>query len=136
MMEQKSFLLTVFDRLASKQANYRGNIILLATVIYYGTATLVYRKKQSYLEMAKAVERPKAVRAVGRANGKNCLAIIVPCHRVVGSDGKLTGYGGGLWRSPFVRNFIKVPCDHTQQDGVCFKSKCIDINSIPGLWFF
>ena len=59
-------------------------------------------EKQSYLEMAKAVDRPKAVRAVGRANGKNCLAIIVPCHRVVGSDGKLTGYGGGLWRKQWL----------------------------------
>jgi AraC family transcriptional regulator of adaptative response/methylated-DNA-[protein]-cysteine methyltransferase len=45
-----------------------------------------------------AVGRPQAVRAIGRANGANPVAIVVPCHRVIGSDGDLTGYGGGLWR--------------------------------------
>lgn len=53
---------------------------------------------RSYAEVAQAVGRPRAVRAVGTANGLNALAIVVPCHRVVGSDGKLVGYGGGLWR--------------------------------------
>ena len=52
----------------------------------------------SYEELAKQIGSPNACRAVGRANGDNRLAIIVPCHRVVGSNGKLTGYGGGLWR--------------------------------------
>lgn len=56
----------------------------------------------TYGQLAQKVERPKAVRAVGRANGKNCLAIVVPCHRVVGADGKLTGYGGGLWRKKWM----------------------------------
>lgn len=48
--------------------------------------------------MRRPVGRPTAVRAFGRANGSNRLAIVVPCHRVIGSDGELTGYGGGLWR--------------------------------------
>jgi AraC family transcriptional regulator of adaptative response/methylated-DNA-[protein]-cysteine methyltransferase len=52
----------------------------------------------SYAEVARAVGRPQAVRAVGRANGNNPLAILVPCHRVVRQDGTLCGYGGGLWR--------------------------------------
>jgi AraC family transcriptional regulator of adaptative response/methylated-DNA-[protein]-cysteine methyltransferase len=52
----------------------------------------------SYARLASAIGRPSAVRAVARANGDNRLAIVVPCHRVVGSDGELTGYGGGLWR--------------------------------------
>lgn len=52
----------------------------------------------SYGELARRIGRPSAVRAVARANGDNRVAILVPCHRVVGSDGKLTGYGGGLWR--------------------------------------
>ena len=52
----------------------------------------------SYRELAIAVGLPSSVRAVGRANGDNRLSIIVPCHRVIGSDGALTGYGGGLWR--------------------------------------
>ncbi|MEM9533228.1 MAG: trifunctional transcriptional activator/DNA repair protein Ada/methylated-DNA--[protein]-cysteine S-methyltransferase [Pseudomonadota bacterium] len=53
---------------------------------------------RSYSEIARAIGRPEAVRAVARANGANQLAIVVPCHRVLGSDGSLTGYGGGLWR--------------------------------------
>ena len=50
----------------------------------------------SYGELARRVGNPKAVRAVGTANGANPLPIVIPCHRVIGSDGKLTGYGGGL----------------------------------------
>lgn len=53
---------------------------------------------RSYAELATALGRPTAVRAVARANGANQVAIVIPCHRVVGSDGALTGYGGGLWR--------------------------------------
>ena len=53
---------------------------------------------RSYAEVATEIGRPTAVRAVARANGDNRIAILIPCHRVVGSDGKLTGYGGGLWR--------------------------------------
>jgi len=52
----------------------------------------------SYADVARVVKNPKAVRAVGSANGRNRLAIIVPCHRVVNTGGKLGGYGGGLWR--------------------------------------
>ena len=57
-----------------------------------------YGETRSYADVAAALGRPKAVRAVGAANGMNALAIVVPCHRVVGADGRLTGYGGGLWR--------------------------------------
>jgi O-6-methylguanine DNA methyltransferase len=53
---------------------------------------------RTYAQGAAAVGRPSAVRAIGRANGRNPLAIVVPCHRVIGADGDLTGYGGGLWR--------------------------------------
>ena len=53
---------------------------------------------RSYSEVAQSVGKPAAVRAVARANGANPIAIIVPCHRVIGADGSLTGYGGGLWR--------------------------------------
>lgn len=55
-----------------------------------------YGGTRSYGEIAKAIGRAKAVRAVGAANGANPIAIIVPCHRVIGSNGALTGYGGGL----------------------------------------
>lgn len=53
---------------------------------------------RSYSEIARAIEKPLAVRAVARANGANQIAIVIPCHRVIGADGALTGYGGGLWR--------------------------------------
>ncbi|MCI0434198.1 MAG: methylated-DNA--[protein]-cysteine S-methyltransferase [Gemmatimonadetes bacterium] len=60
--------------------------------------TIPYGRTRSYLEQARRIGNPQAVRAVARANGDNRIAIVIPCHRVVGSDGKLTGYGGGLWR--------------------------------------
>jgi AraC family transcriptional regulator of adaptative response/methylated-DNA-[protein]-cysteine methyltransferase len=53
---------------------------------------------RSYQQVAAIIGKPQAVRAVARANGDNRIAIIIPCHRVIGADGKLTGYGGGLWR--------------------------------------
>jgi methylated-DNA-[protein]-cysteine S-methyltransferase len=56
----------------------------------------------TYKAVAEAVGRPAATRAVGQANHGNPVSIIVPCHRVVGSDGRLTGYGGGLWRKDWL----------------------------------
>ena len=58
--------------------------------------TIPYGSTRSYMQQTKVLGDEKAIRAVARANGENCLAIIVPCHRVVGSDGSLTGYAGGL----------------------------------------
>lgn len=57
-----------------------------------------YGETRSYADMARAVRSPEAIRAVGQANGMNPVAIVIPCHRVVNSDGRLGGYGGGLWR--------------------------------------
>lgn len=56
----------------------------------------------SYGQIAVAIGKPNACRAVGSANGKNPISIIIPCHRVIGSDGRLTGYGGGLWRKEWL----------------------------------
>lgn len=61
-----------------------------------------YGETTSYQEIAKRIGNPKAVRAVGTANGMNRIAIVIPCHRVIGSDGKLTGYGGGIWRKDWL----------------------------------
>jgi len=61
-----------------------------------------FGKLVSYREIASIIGNPKACRAVGSANGKNPIAIIIPCHRVIGSDGSLTGYGGGLWRKEWL----------------------------------
>jgi len=58
--------------------------------------TIPFGETWSYQDMAIAIDNPKAVRAVGLANGKNPISIIVPCHRVIGKNGKLTGYAGGL----------------------------------------
>ena len=57
---------------------------------------IAYGQTRSYMQVAIAVGAPQAVRAVGAANGANPVPIVVPCHRVIGSSGKLTGYGGGL----------------------------------------
>lgn len=61
-----------------------------------------YGKTTSYLEQSKALGDVKAIRAVASANGKNPLWIIIPCHRVIGSDGSLTGYAGGIWRKKWL----------------------------------
>jgi len=60
--------------------------------------SIPYGETRSYLAQARAIGRPDAVRAVARANGDNRISIIIPCHRVIGSNGELTGYGGQLWR--------------------------------------
>jgi AraC family transcriptional regulator of adaptative response/methylated-DNA-[protein]-cysteine methyltransferase len=57
-----------------------------------------YGETRSYADQARAIGSPAAVRAVARANGANRIAIVVPCHRVIGKDGRLSGYGGGVWR--------------------------------------
>ena len=66
--------------------------------VWEALAKIPYGETRSYAQVARGIGRPSAVRAVGSANGMNALAIIVPCHRVVGADGKLVGYGGGVWR--------------------------------------
>jgi AraC family transcriptional regulator, regulatory protein of adaptative response / methylated-DNA-[protein]-cysteine methyltransferase len=61
-----------------------------------------YGRTKSYSDIAKSVRNPKAVRAVGTANGDNCIAIVIPCHRVIAADGGIGGYGGGLSRKRFL----------------------------------
>ncbi len=61
-----------------------------------------YGATASYGDIAKRIRNPKAVRAVGLANGRNPISIIIPCHRVIGADGSLTGYGGGIERKRFL----------------------------------
>ncbi len=64
--------------------------------------TIPYGCSITYLQLALLSGDAKAVRAVGHANGQNRLNIIIPCHRVIGANGKLTGYGGGLWRKAWL----------------------------------
>ncbi len=61
-----------------------------------------YAQTRSYGQQARGMEMPRAVRSVGRANGRNFMAILIPCHRVIGADGTLTGYGGGLARKQWL----------------------------------
>ena len=70
--------------------------------VWAALLTIPFGGTISYLELARRVGDPKAVRAVGTINGKNQLSILVPCHRVIGSDGSLIGYGGDLWRKKWL----------------------------------
>ncbi|HLF14396.1 MAG TPA: methylated-DNA--[protein]-cysteine S-methyltransferase, partial [Bacteroidota bacterium] len=66
--------------------------------VWSNLGKIPYGRTWSYAQLAQKVGDPKAVRAVAQANGRNYLAIIIPCHRVIRSDGSLSGYGGGVWR--------------------------------------
>lgn len=72
----------------------RGTPFQLA--VWNALVRIPYGRTRSYADIAKTIGRPRAVRAVGTANGSNPLPIVVPCHRVIGKDGSLVGYGGGL----------------------------------------
>ena len=93
---------------------FRGDVTVIdkLPVVFSGTPfqvkvwnalrTIPAGQTTSYGALAKEIGEPKAVRAVGLANGANPVAVIVPCHRVIGSDGSLTGYGGGLERKKWL----------------------------------
>jgi methylated-DNA-[protein]-cysteine S-methyltransferase len=70
--------------------------------VWNGLLEIPFGKTMSYLELSKKLGDVKAIRAVASANGKNPLWIVVPCHRVIGTDGSLTGYAGGLWRKKWL----------------------------------
>ncbi|MFV8752950.1 methylated-DNA--[protein]-cysteine S-methyltransferase [Nannocystaceae bacterium ST9] len=65
--------------------------------VWQALCTIDFGRTWSYAELARAIDQPNASRAVGAANGRNPISIVVPCHRVIGSNGSLTGYGGGEW---------------------------------------
>ncbi|SJZ41562.1 methylated-DNA-[protein]-cysteine S-methyltransferase [Enhydrobacter aerosaccus] len=95
---------------AAMRRYFKGEIAILASLpaAAPGTAfqTAIWKALRriedgatiSYAELARRIGKPKAIRAAGLANGQNPVSIVVPCHRVIGSDGSLTGYGGGLER--------------------------------------
>jgi methylated-DNA-[protein]-cysteine S-methyltransferase len=70
-----------------------------------------YGTTLSYGDIAKRIGRPKAVRAVGAANGRNPIPIIIPCHRVIGSSGDMTGFGGGI---PTKEALLRLELEHSQ----------------------
>ncbi len=69
--------------------------------------TIVYGETCSYKQQAITINNPKAIRAVASANGHNRVSIVIPCHRVIGSNGSLVGYGGGLHRKKWLLDFEK-----------------------------
>jgi methylated-DNA-[protein]-cysteine S-methyltransferase len=73
--------------------------------VWHELLKIPFGKTKSYMDIAKALGDVKTIRAVGLANGSNKIAIIVPCHRVIGSDGSLTGYAGGLHRKKWLLDF-------------------------------
>lgn len=70
--------------------------------VWKNLQTISFGKTASYLDMAKTLGDPKVIRAAASANGKNPISIVIPCHRVIGSDGSLTGYAGGLHRKKWL----------------------------------
>ena len=72
--------------------------------VWKALSAIPYGKTISYQDQAIAINNPKAVRAVAKANGDNRIGIIIPCHRVIGKNGKMTGYGGKIWRKKYLLN--------------------------------
>lgn len=105
---------THLENLAEELKNYfEGTAIKFTSPVVMGGSSFeqgVWRLLQtippgetrSYAKIAQTIGRPTAARAVGRANGRNCLALIIPCHRVIRADGTLCGYGGGIWRKQWL----------------------------------
>lgn len=99
--------------------NPRGTPFQLA--VWNELREIPYGETRSYSDIARAVGRPEAVRAVGAANGANPIGIIVPCHRVIGSDGSLTGFGGGLeLKRKLLRLEGALPTDPAERQGSLF----------------
>ena len=91
---------------AGKRKNFNISCLLKGTEfqkkVWAELEKIPYGETVSYKDIAKGIGNEKAVRAVGTTNGKNPISIIVPCHRVVGTNGKLTGYAWGVWRKEWL----------------------------------
>lgn len=97
LVDAESQLLEYFD---GKRQSFDLKLAPIGTAFQLAVLdalqTIPYGETRSYLDIARQIGRPAAVRAVGAANGRNPLPIVIPCHRVIGADGSLTGFGGGL----------------------------------------
>jgi AraC family transcriptional regulator of adaptative response/methylated-DNA-[protein]-cysteine methyltransferase len=91
--------------------------------VWRALSTIPYGETRSYADIAREVGSPDAVRAVGRANGMNRIAIVIPCHRVVNKSGELGGYGGGLWRKRRLLH-LESGAGTLDLDGGVFASSC------------
>ena len=99
-------VLQLQDYFEKKRTSFDFKINLKGTEfqqkVWKGLLEIPFGKTMSYMELSKNMGDAKAIRAVASANGKNPLWIVVPCHRVIGADGSLTGYAGGLWRKKWL----------------------------------
>ena len=91
---------------AGKRTEFKMNLAQVGTefqqTVWKELMNIPYGKTISYMELSKRIGNVKAIRAVGTANGNNSISIIIPCHRVIGSNGSLVGYGGDLWRKKWL----------------------------------
>ena len=105
-IELKEVVLQLQEYFAGKRTQFNFELNPKGTdfqkKVWKALLEIPYGKTTSYLELSKKLGDVKAIRAVASANGKNPLWIVVPCHRVIGSDGSLTGYAGGLWRKKWL----------------------------------
>ena len=94
------FILELCEYFAGKRREFTFSLDLRGTDFqlkcWHALLTIPYGETRTYADIARAVRKPQAFRAVGMANNRNPIAIVVPCHRVIASDGTLCGYGGGL----------------------------------------
>jgi len=108
----KEAALQVEQYLAGKRRDFSVPLAACGTefqkAAWNALLTIPYGETRSYKNMAEQIGRPKAVRAVGMANNRNPISIIIPCHRVIGHNGALTGYGGGL---PLKRYLLELEQD-------------------------
>ena len=104
------YLFGIFDQLREYFAGTRKEFDVTLDIegtdfqkrVWEELRKIPYGKTISYKSLSEKLGDVKAIRAVGKANGQNPIAIIIPCHRIIGSDGSLTGYAGGLWRKKWL----------------------------------
>lgn len=102
----KSCIKQLDEYFAGKRTEFTVHIAQVGTEfqqqVWTELCKIPYGRTISYMELSKRIGNVKAIRAVGTANGNNSICIIVPCHRVIGSNGELVGYGGDLWRKKWL----------------------------------
>lgn len=114
-----AILMQLDEYFAGKRQHFDVRLNLIGTdfqkEVWHTLTSIQYGATISYLELARRIGNPAAVRAVGAANGRNPIPIIVPCHRVIGADGSLTGFGGGLHLKAALLKLEGVSIPHGEQ---------------------
>lgn len=104
---------------AGKRQDFSINLQTIGTEfqrsVWKSLRSIPYGTTTTYKEQSLAMNNPLAIRAIASTNAKNCINIIIPCHRVVGTNGSLTGYSGGIWRKRWLLDFEQQHAPSTQQ---------------------